>query len=236
MPVFARTRLIRALPLVGGIVAALFGAIAMLWLPTWRLEAVVTGTGLSQMLAAAAPPLGRTAQAIAAVAGAILAGAIGWSALYLMFGTGGVLVRRPSAARRRVRRADAHPDAPPRAPLSAAEIDAADFELPPPLPPEERLLPQDLDQPLAAFDPGAVRAEPRAPAQPPSPPQLSVAQFATLAVRRPEPVEEAEWQDAPTTGGASEPDPVPDVAAAGEPSIEALLARLERGAARIGVR
>jgi hypothetical protein len=79
-----------------------------------------------------------------------------------------------------LRRADAHPDAPPRPPLLAMrdlgtpflEVRAGetkrDFEAPaatqPKSAPVERALPRDLSQPLAAFDPDAIPDVPLAPA------------------------------------------------------------------------
>lgn len=79
-----------------------------------------------------------------------------------------------------LRRADAHPDAPSRAPLRAMrdlgtpflEVRAVTAEALPealaPVPvsapaPVERALPRDLSQALAAFDPGAIPDVPRAP-------------------------------------------------------------------------
>ncbi|MGK6356864.1 hypothetical protein ACMGDH_16750 [Sphingomonas sp. DT-207] len=77
-----------------------------------------------------------------------------------------------------LRRADAHPDAPSRPPLLAMrdlgtpflEIRASETRPVPEAPvPIERALPRDLSQPLAAFDPGAIRDAPlAAPAKLPS--------------------------------------------------------------------
>ena len=102
-----------------------------------------------------------------------------------------------------VRRSDRHPDAPPRRPLLAAELGA------PPPPPseddeEERTLPADLDQPLAAFDPDSMRAVPREP--------MPIA-----------PMHEPDVEEK----GARLPPPDPQ-----NDSIESLLDRLERDAAR----
>lgn len=78
-----------------------------------------------------------------------------------------------------LRRADAHPDAPSRPPLFAMRdlgtpflevrasercpVSAAPAPIEPAPLPVERALPRDLSQPLAAFDPGAIRDVPLAP-------------------------------------------------------------------------
>lgn len=117
-----------------------------------------------------------------------------------------------------VRRADSHPDAPPRRPIMATA------DLGPPLPiapapdqrrvPEpERPLPADLDQPLAAFDPHAVPDVPREPVR-------AVAPLIVPAMT--EPVEIAE--PAPATAVTApvkraEPVTTPDPAPVAEPVI-----------------
>ena len=55
-----------------------------------------------------------------------------------------------------VRRADAHPDAPPRRPLSLADLGGI-------------APPSDLDTPLSAIDPDAIPSVPRAPVRPVAP-------------------------------------------------------------------
>jgi hypothetical protein len=161
-------------------------------MPTAMLESLVMASGLPAVLNAAAPPLGMTARlAIAAGAGGLVA-IFSWLVLFLVFGTRGVSVGKeeeavePDAVPTPVlRRADAHPDAPPRPPLLAtrdlgtpflevtakapaeAEPDEDRVETlsepelePEPLPIAETLeeqdLPLDLEQPLAAFDPQAI--------------------------------------------------------------------------------
>jgi hypothetical protein len=93
--------------------------------------------------------------------------------------------RRTSGEPPVLRRADAHPDAPSRPPLLAMRdlgtpfleirasetrpVSAAAAPIEPALLPVERALPRDLSQPLAAFDPGAIRDVPlAAPARLPS--------------------------------------------------------------------
>lgn len=165
----------------------------------------------------------RDGAAIARVAR--LSGAIGGFALARL-----ARRARPAAAGDApvVRRADSHPDAPPRRPIMANE------DLGPPLPifatldkrpvPEpERPLPADLDLPLAAFDPHSVPAAPREPvravpplAVPPSPPSPP-----RVAVEPDEPV-----------ATAGPPAPVRPVAPAAAEPLAVLLERLERGAGR----
>ncbi|MCI1142294.1 hypothetical protein MOP88_08260 [Sphingomonas sp. WKB10] len=69
-----------------------------------------------------------TARAVLALAGGALAGAVIWSALFLLFGPGGLLAPRAASSDGVpvLRRADAHPDAPARRPLSAADLEDDD--------------------------------------------------------------------------------------------------------------
>ncbi|SFP79082.1 hypothetical protein [Sphingomonas rubra] len=147
------------LPVWGGVLGAVAGMGIVLALPGEALARLVDAGGLIGWRSDEA--------ARAAVAGvaALLGGAVAWSVLFLLFGRGGPFHRAPagSASRRpSVRRADAHPDAPPRHPMAAAELGTP----PSPPPPPERGLPDDLDQPLAAFDPGAIPAVPRMAVRP----------------------------------------------------------------------
>jgi hypothetical protein len=152
---------------VGLVAAALVATMpqASLDLLMWRLW-------LPQILSAATPPIGitgRTLLALLALAPFVAIAAVAWV----------LPVRARKAVRRRalacvtemapsVRRADSHPDAPPRRPIRASE------DLGPPLPivapphvrgvPEpERPLPTDLDLPLAGFDPIALPEVAREP-------------------------------------------------------------------------
>lgn len=201
----------RHLPSIGGGLAGVAVALAAIALPTAWLENGVEGSGIAALLPVAAPPLGLTARAVLALGGGAVVAAVAWAALYLMWGPGGPFAakaRQPGAAPV-VRRADAHPDAPPRRPLSAAE-------LPAPPPPVERDLPTDLNLPLAGFDPAAVLPVPHEP----------VRVLAPLAPKL-EPGERME------TFALTPPPSRPSVAAPAEtPSIDALLRRLEQGAQR----
>lgn len=201
----------RFLPVMAGGAVALLIAFVFLVAPVWRLEMLVAQLGLADILSAARPPLGTKARLLLALVAGAGAGAVIWAAAYLLWGQGGLLASRRAAVEDEneddyvpaVRRSDRHPDAPPRRPLLAAELGA------PPPPPagedeEERTLPADLDQPLAAFDPDSMRAVPREP--------MPIA-----------PMIEPDTEDK----GARLPPPDPQ-----NESIESLLDRLERGAAR----
>ncbi len=248
----------RLVPIVGAIAGGVIAAVGVMLSSGDALEALVSDTGIAALIPMAAPPLGATARAILALGAGVLVAAILWSSLYLLFGPGGVF----AGARPRedgvpvIRRADAHPDAPPRKPMSAADlgtplmevgvagsVDAATRD--------ERAIPADLDLPLAAYDPKAMRPVPMEPARPVAPlvqptmvapviemsPTAEPETFVTAPLPKPveppvvetsEPVEEV---SAPTPiarplRAQAEP-PVP-------PTIETLLQRLEQGALRRG--
>lgn len=200
--------------MVGGVASGLLVAAAFAFAPVALIEGVVEASGLPAMLPMAQPPLGVTARLLLAVGGGVFVGATCWAALYLLFGPGGVFAREGGAdGMPEVRVADAHPDAPPRKPFSAA-----DFGAPPPPaavePPVERELPDDLEQPLAAFDPHAIPAAPREPVRPVAP-----------LLTRPTLLEPGERIDSFEISSRHAEE-------AGAPSIEALLARLEEGTLR----
>ena len=116
--------LIRHLPVGAAIAVAVVAAVCFAVMPGSALEPLVWRTGIAALIPAAQPPLGLTARAVLALATAGVGAAVTWSALFLLVGPGGLLVR---PARRTdgvpvVRRADAHPDAPPRRPMSAADL------------------------------------------------------------------------------------------------------------------
>jgi hypothetical protein len=216
----SRPDLIAKLPGWGAAAAAALVGIGFVALPDAWLEAGVDASGIAALFAVAQPPLGATARAVLALAGGGVAAAFVWSALYLLFGEGGFLAPRASSEDGvpQVRRADAHPDAPPRRPLTAAELappigraSVAEPAIPVPVAgPLERTVPADLDTPLAALDPAAIPPVPREPVRPVPPlaPGERLQTF-TLAPPAPRPVAISE-----------------------APSIEALLRRLEQGARR----
>ncbi len=141
-------------------------------MPQISLDLMVTRIGLPQLIGAAAAPVGvtgRTLLAVLALLPFVGVAAMAWA------GPGGL--RWPARAyltagatddAPTVRRADAHPDAPPRRPIRAGD----DLGAPLPIrtisvtrgvPELEQPLPYDLDQPLAPFDPVAIPDVPREP-------------------------------------------------------------------------
>lgn len=163
-------------PLVAGVLG---GAVALcaLAVPMPVLEALVMDSGIPAVLAAAEPPLGFTARAGIALAGGGVVALFSWFALSVLVGARGVTIggaETPdfhAVATPVLRRADAHPDAPPRPPLLATrDLGMPFLDIRSPAEPVaeepvaertqellvEQPLPRDLDQPLSAFDPHAV--------------------------------------------------------------------------------
>jgi len=163
---------IRHLPVGAAIGVAIIAGIVFALLPTAQLENLVWRTGVAALVPAAQPPLGVTARAVLAIATAAVGGAVTWSALFLLVGPGGLLTGRVDREDGVpvVRRADAHPDAPPRRPMSAADLGTPMMDVSAANPVAlERSIPADLDQPLAAFDPHAILPVPMAPIRPVAP-------------------------------------------------------------------
>lgn len=218
---FRRQRLSLPLaPSAGGALGALIAA-AFLLMPIGRLEALVIASGIPAVIAAAEPPLGFTARLAIALFSGLFAGGLLWFALFLAFGQRMLAIgpeeELVDPAIPVLRRADAHPDAPPRAPLLATrelgtpflEVRAkAQQAAPEPIAEieAELPLPADLDMPLAAYAPAALARAPRFG------PGERIATF-DLPVPPPAP--------------AAPPRPAP--ARDKEATITALLERLERG-------
>ncbi|HWK36526.1 hypothetical protein [Sphingomonas sp.] len=225
------------------VAAAGVAAATVLVLPISALESFAQDSGIAAFVPAAAPPLGFTARTLLAMLAGGLAGALAWAVVTLL------PIRQPRRRRRPalrpeptevvpvLRRADAHPDAPPRAPLMAtrelgtpfldvrarpaseAVVDIDPVEV---LPPAERHLPRDLDAPLSAYDPHAIPAEPATPVPPVAPlfraPTLDEGErIDTFELERPAPLPIDER---------------PLAAPRTEATIHALLDRLEKGVAR----
>jgi hypothetical protein len=222
----------RSLPVYGGVGAGVVAALGFVAMPGAMLESLVWNSGIAALLPVAAPPLGTTARALLAMGSGVLFAAVSWAALYLLFGPGGFLVKPVRSAGVPVlRRADAHPDAPPRMPMTAADLGKPLMEVVMPAAPE-RPIPADLDLPLAAFDPAALLQVPMEPARPVPP--LMVAERVVEPASEPEP--EAIAAEPVPEAIAAEPAPVraprPAPAPAAPPTIESLLRRLEQGAGR----
>lgn len=235
----------RRLTLPAATLASVIGgaavALIVLLLPTALIEAWVGATGLPDAVAATAPPLGLTARiALVLLLGGIAA-ALMWGLGRIAFGRLPVVLplpprRRPAAPRDVaaipvLRRGDAHPDAPARAPVLAMrdlgtpflEVTAASSANAVAAEPVEQPLPADLDQPMAAFDPQAVPA----PLPPPVRPLFRIEEShddtAPAAVLAPQ-------IRAGFAVPEEEPEPAPPPVE--EASNQALLIRLERGLAR----
>ncbi|WEJ99926.1 MAG: hypothetical protein P0Y59_24030 [Candidatus Sphingomonas phytovorans] len=165
---------------IGGVIALAFALI-----PTGLLEDLVIDSGLAAVIPAAAPPLGVTARAVLILAAGGGTALIAWFGLFLLLGDRAIVVQKSGEADDGkapvLRRADAHPDAPARRPLSAnRELGTPFLEVRAQRPvhtradePEdeiddlpmdesfaERDLPANLDMPLAAYDPHAIPEEP----------------------------------------------------------------------------
>ncbi|TGX54100.1 hypothetical protein E5A73_08230 [Sphingomonas gei] len=244
-------------PLVAGVLGGIVALVALA-VPTATLEALVMGSGLAAILGAAEPPLGFTARAILALGSGGFVASCSWFGLSILLGARSVSwgADEPDTfgdvATPVLRRADAHPDAPPRPPLlatrdlgrpfleprAATKPKPAAIELPAATlaEPVEQPLPKDLDQPLSAFDPAAVPEVPiPAPVTPPplrrmaQPPVFDESErFETFELTpsvRPKP-----------SLVVDDPAPAPREEAIARPetdaTIHALLERLERGVVR----
>jgi hypothetical protein len=215
---------------IGGGAIALLAAAGVVLAPGSAIDDSIVASGVF-----GGGPFGRLAHGLVALGAALAAGGVSWSLLYLVFGRGGLIDarRRRAAGEPVVRRADAHPDCPPKHPMSAADLGTPLMEVPPPV--IEQDLPRDLEQPLAAYHPAAIRAAPLEPVRP-------VPSLAVLPIRAvPRPVERIETFPLPPIAPAVPPPAprpglgrfstlAPDNDA--RPTIEALLRRLEDGAVR----
>ena len=225
---------------------------AAFWLPEWRLTQIALASGLADIFPPAQPPLGFTARVAFALAVGL---AVFGGALLLL-----KLADRPRIKRRafteadappepiRLRRADAHPDAPARRPLVARDLGEPDET-----PPEELLLAPEAKVPafLMEQEPETVEAEPvEAEAEPEAPlvwPE-PVRAPEPEPVRAAEPELEAEPEPQPLVAETLPPAPVEPViveavehetvaeqpAPAEDPdaSLSKLMQRLEFGLAR----
>lgn len=99
--------------------AGLVVAGVMLAVPTAWLERGVIESGIAAIVSAAEPPLGTTARILVSLGGGIAVAAVILFGLNLLLGRAAPGGAAAAGPRMSVRRADAHPDAPPRAPLLA---------------------------------------------------------------------------------------------------------------------
>ena len=228
---------------LAGFAGAAF-AFAAFFMPEWRLTQLSLATGLADIFPPARPPLGFTARALFAVAVGFVAA--GGSLLLLRLAE-----RRPVAKREtteadappepiRLRRADAHPDAPPRRPLVARDLGEPDEVQEPllqskPAREEELLLAPEAELPafLIEQEPETAEAEPIEaeddtplvwPSAEPAPEPETATEEAEPVAAAPASVPEAVAAPAPEV----QPEPAPEP----EPSISKLMQRLEFGLAK----
>jgi len=183
-------------PAIAILLAAL-GGLMFLLMPTAVLEDLVVDSGIASLVTAAQPPLGITAHFAIAFLVALAVGGVSWFGLFLLIGTRMVVIGR-NAREDGVpvlRRADAHPDAPPRRPVfanrdlgtpflevtadSPVPMSAADAMAYVPSVVEERAIPVDLDTPLATY---------RGPLDPPLPDPLPLLGRIDEPVAAPSPI------------------------------------------------
>jgi hypothetical protein len=189
--------------------AAAFFTFAM---PQDLFEGLVARTGLARFVAAARPPLGADARWAAVAAAGLVVAALVWSAMKALDRRASepFVIDEPADAPRpepaiRLRKADAHPDAPARAPILASEELGEPLELVP----EQAVEWHEEPEPAPAPEP--VSEAPR-----PLPPFL---------VR--EAPEVAESAAQPPFEPEAEPEPAPESASIGQ-----LMQRFETGLAR----
>lgn len=113
-------RLTPNLALAGAGGAGVFAALATLAIPYTLLQDIVVTSGVAAFIPAAEPPLGATARICVGVfAGGAVALAAWFLLSALLMWRDSRRVEEPGERTPVIRRADAHPDAPPRAPLLA---------------------------------------------------------------------------------------------------------------------
>lgn len=183
--------------------AALSAGFVAFAMPESLFSGLVETSRLPQFVPAAEPPLGGTARLAAAGAASLLVFASAWALLTALgrrpATRGPEAGIEPESDAPRLRRADAHPDAPARRPLLA----------------------RDLGEPLDLDDFPEVPAE-EAPA-PAEAGHRPLPAFLVPEAAEPEPVAQAEPEpDAPEAQGAeAEPEPEPELRVERQPRAEA---------------
>jgi hypothetical protein len=215
---------------LAGFAGAAF-AFAAFFMPEWRLTQLSLATGLADIFPPARPPLGFTARALFAVIVGLLAG--GGSLLLLRLAERKPVPKREATeadappAPIRLRRADAHPDAPPRRPLAARDLGEPEvpmaFLAPPAQEPREEELVLAPEAEVPAF---LVEQEPETA----EPEQVEAEAEPEAPLVWPQPIVEPEPEavEAPAPEAVAEAAPEPE----DDPSISKLMQRLEFGLAR----
>ncbi|MEZ0495029.1 hypothetical protein [Sphingomonas sp. IW22] len=207
----ARRRWILPHSLIAGAIVALPAAAAVALLPEWRVEGLAQDSRLSVLVPASPLPMVSGARLALMLLAVMVTGGGTWLAVRRLAPPD----RVPRLITRRIDDADMLIDE--NMPVVTAPIveqvvepqpvnPAA--ESPAPSPPVERELPGDLDMPLAAFDPGAIREKPPVQVEPVD--ALPVERLAPLPLPR-------QYDDAPITA--------PDTRA----TVHAMFKKLERG-------
>lgn len=139
---------------LAGIAAGVLTALVFGLMPVVTLEGFILRSGLAAVVAAAEPPLGSTARLLLILSGGSFVGLVSWFGLFLLIGSRTVSISAGATGNTApdvpvLRRADAHPDAPARAPLFAnRDLGVPFLEVRAPMPaetPASDLEPADLD-------------------------------------------------------------------------------------------
>ncbi len=251
----SRKRLILPMAPAAGAMIGLAASAVFALIPGDMLGRLILRSGLPAILAAAEPPLGFTARLVLILVGGGSIGLLAWFALFLIVGSrtlavGGDPVGEEGDPVPVLRRADAHPDAPSRRPVFAnrdlgtpflevraphATDPAGPSPASPTLPQGTALdaIPDDLDLPLSAFDPAAIRGTILSPPAWPAPAPRVAHDQPTDRRQIFEPGERFETFELTRVAPADPVAPLP-AERRSEPrdtqaTINALLARLERG-------
>jgi hypothetical protein len=228
--------------------AALSGGFLAYAMPDGLFSRIVVASRLPSFLAAAQPPLGMKARLVVVAVALLVVYALIWSVMRALDGLGRKPATAPAAEAPRLRRADAHPDAPSRRPIFAGrdlgepeheqaplELDAEAAIAPEPdayaaPEPEAYAEPEPESEPLPAFlvpqqpEPEAAEApEPAALADEPAPIVQEPAAFAEepTAFAGDEADEDGEEGEATEAGGSED-----------DQSLARLMHRFESGLTR----
>jgi hypothetical protein len=216
-------------PLLAGFAggAAAFITFAM---PDWRFEQTVTLSGLPAILSAAQPPLGTTARLAAMALTGIASFLLVWFVLRALGKPAPKQPRRRSAPvplqvePPKLRRADAHPDAPSRRPILAGldlgrPLDEVSVDQPDPPQEPSTAAAEPIDQEQTAEEEFQAEA-PAAPEEVPEEDEGHESHATSHVIEEPEPEEQAERAEPAEPGLTT------------EPSVSDLMKRLEEGLQR----
>lgn len=148
------------------VLAGIGAAVGIATAPGPLLDGALDRSGIATLIPMAAAPIGVTGRTLLALGTGGMVALTGFVARIRM-----ALLTTALAARGDngpvIRRADAHPDAPPRRPIRASSDLGAPLPLEDacvvPMPPVAQALPANLDQPMSMYDPAAVPQRPLEP-------------------------------------------------------------------------